>query len=123
MRLYKVVIVVMLALGLGFLAGYLWWERDLARVARELSLEKQRAVRTTGIWASKGIVRGIVSDKNLLVLTHEEIPGLMSGMTMGFPTQDPKLVRGLAPGDVIHFTLRESGNQLMIVAISKDSAR
>lgn len=123
MRLYKVVVVVVLALGLGFLAGYLWWERDVARLGRELLLVKQRAASSTGVWASKGVVRGVFTEKKMLFITHEEIPGLMTGMTMGFPAQDPKLLRGLAPGDVIHFTLRESDNQLMIVAISRDSVR
>ena len=126
MRLYKVVILLNIALGLGFLSGYLWWHREIARLSRELLVAKQTdTTKSSGdrVWLAKGIVRGVVPEKNLVLITHEEIPGLMGGMTMGFPARDPALLKGLAPGDPILFTLKEIDSQIMVVAVQKEAAQ
>lgn len=44
MRLYKVVVLINLAVGVGFLAGYHWWGQEAARLRRELEVA-QRATR------------------------------------------------------------------------------
>ncbi len=122
MRLYKVVILVNIALGLGLLSGFLWWEQDVARLTRELAVAKQRAVaREAGerSWTLKGIVRGVVPEITLIV-THEEIPGLMPSMTMSYPADSPNLLRGLSAGDRVQFTLKETKNQLLVVAVQKE---
>lgn len=122
MRLYKVIILLNIALGIGFLAGYHWWGQEVIRLKRELSTAKQAApARPAGerSWMVRGIVRGVAAELNLIFLTHEEIPGLMGAMTMGFHTSDPKLLRGLGPGDRVEFTLRESSSQLLVVALRK----
>lgn len=41
-------------------------------------------------------------------------------MTMGFRTQDPKLLRGLDPGDVVQFMLKEADKHLIVVALRKE---
>lgn len=126
MRLYKVVILVNIALGTGYLVGYHWWGQEVIRLKREVSAAKQAVVaRQAGerIWSVRGIVRGFSSELNLIFITHEEIPGLMGSMTMGFRTNDPKLARGLSPGDLVQFTVKETGNQLVIVALQKEESR
>lgn len=126
MRLYKVVILVNIALGLGYLVGYHWWGQEVIRLKRELATAKQTGVaRQIGerSWPVKGIVRGIAPQLNLLFVTHEPIPGLMPGMTMGFRTENPKLLQGLDAGDRIEFTLKETGNQLVVVAVRKEERR
>lgn len=126
MRLYKVVIVVNVALGLGFLAGYHWWGQEVIRLRRELATARQ-APRTSSSgersWSVRGIVRGFAPELKLIVVTHEPIPGVMGSMTMGFRTDDAKLMRGLEPGDLVQFTLKESGNELVIVALRKEATR
>ena len=38
---------------------------------------------------------------------------------MGFETDDPKLLDGLAPGDPVRFTVRREGEKLILVSIEK----
>jgi len=123
MRLYKVVILVNVALGLGLLSGFLWWERENTRLNRELAVARQRAApRQAGdrSWTVKGIVRGVSAEANLIFLTHEEIPGLMPSMTMGFRAGSPDLLRGVVPGDPVQFTLKETGSGVVLVAVRKE---
>jgi Cu/Ag efflux protein CusF len=126
MRLYKVVVLVNIALGTGFLFGYHWWGQEVIRLNRELATAKQTAkARQPGVqsWSVRGIVRGVSPELKLIFVTHEEIPGLMGAMTMGFRADSSTLLRGLSPGDLIQFTLKESEDQLVIVALRKEESR
>jgi Cu/Ag efflux protein CusF len=124
MRLYKAVILVNLALALGLLAGSLWWQSEVHRLRRDLA-----AARLTGAarpepgrsWTLKGIVRGVVSEENLVVITHEPIPGVMGAMTMGFRVSQPSLMQGMEAGDQVEFTLVATDTGLIVVALAKDS--
>lgn len=123
MRPYKVVILVNLALAAGFLFGYHWWGQETARLRRELEAARRATLASPGgeqSWSVRGIVRGVAPEQNLILITHEEIPGLMGAMTMGFPTTDGKLLRGLTPGDRVEFTLKARGNELVMVALRKE---
>lgn len=124
MRPYKVVVLTNLALGIGFLLGYHWWGQEATRLRRELETARWATLASPGgeqRWSVRGIVRGVAPERNLLVVTHEEVPGLMSAMTMAFPTTDGKLLRGLTPGDRIEFTLKAQGNELVVVALRKET--
>lgn len=125
MRLYKVVILVNIALGTGYLIGYHWWGQEVIRLRRDVAVTKQAlGARQSGerSWSVRGIVRGFSPELKLVFITHEEIPGLMGSMTMGFRINDPKLTRGLNPGDLIQFTVKESGDQLVIVTLRKEQS-
>ncbi len=123
MRLYKVIILVNIALGTGYLVGYHWWGQEVIRLNSELATAKQTKV-TSQVgersWPVKGIVRGVAAELNLIFITHEDIPGLMRSMTRGFRANDPKLLQDLSAGDRIQFTLKETGNQVVVVAIQKE---
>ena len=124
MRPYKVVVLINLALGVGFLLGYHWWGQEAARLRRELEAARRVALAVPGAeqsWSIRGIVRAVAPERNLLVVTHEEVPGVMSAMTMAFPTTDGKLLRGLTSGDRVEFTLKAQGSELVIVAIRKEA--
>jgi Cu/Ag efflux protein CusF len=126
MRLYKAVILVNVALAFGFLAGSLWRADEVDRLRRELSAAQQarkaqEAAQTTG--TALGIVRGVFPQKDLLYLTHEDIPGLMPSMTMGFRTEDPELTRGLVPGDQVQFTVQKTGKEYVVIALRKEGSR
>ena len=126
MRLYKVVILVNVALAAGFLLGYHWWSQENARLVREVRAARQAVLAPgagEGTWTAKGIYRGMIPEQNLILVTHEEVPGLMSAMTMGFPLRDAKPPRGLSPGDRIAFTLKEDGNRLVVVALRKEASQ
>ena len=122
MRLYKVVILTAIALGIGVLLGSLWWEREASRLRRELASAKGTTVAQAEerSWTVRGIVRGVAPEQQLILITHEEIPGLMTGMTMAFRADDSKLLRGLTPGDRIQFTLKETAPQAVVVSIRKE---
>ncbi len=123
MRLYKVVILTALALGLGLLFGFVWWGREVTRLTQELATVKQAAAPPgpgQRSWVVQGIVRGVVPEINAVFITHGDIPGLMSGMTMGFEAENPRLLRGLRPGDTIQFILKEQAdNRIRLVDVKK----
>ena len=123
MRLYKVVILVNLALALGFLVGSLWWDEELGRLRRELAvarqaLKAQPAAEQRG--TARGFVRGVSPQKKLVYLTHEDVPGVMPSMTMGFRAKDPSLTRGLVAGDQVQFTVQKTGNEFTVIALRKE---
>jgi Cu/Ag efflux protein CusF len=122
MRLYKVVLLVNLAMGVGFLLGSLWWGQEVSRLRREVTAMRQGTVTRQaleGSWSADGIVRVIAPEINRIFIDHRDIPGLMEAMSMAFEPEDPKMLNGLAPGDQVRFTLQKKGERLMLVAIQK----
>src|SRR5260370_22645904 len=49
----------------------------------------------------KGKVTEVAPDKQAVTLDHEDIPGLMKGMTMKFAVADPKVLEGIQSGDEV----------------------
>lgn len=122
MRLYKVILLVNLALGVGFLLGSLWWGQEVGRLRREVTAIRQGTnarPSAEGSWSARGIVRVIAPEINRIFIDHGDIPGLMEAMSMAFEPADPKMFNGLAPGDEVRFTLQRKGERLMLVAIEK----
>jgi Cu/Ag efflux protein CusF len=120
MRLWKVVLLVNLALALGVGLGYLRWAREVRGLRDEADRLHAEAVRPgPQSWTVRGIVRSVVPKLGAIFLTHEAMPGLMDAMSMGFEAEDPKLLEGLAPGDPVRFTVRRDGEKLVLVMIEK----
>jgi Cu/Ag efflux protein CusF len=122
MRLWKAILLVNLALALGLAGGYLHWSREVRRLHADLASARQAVASrgAVGSWTAHGIVRLVLRDQQAIFLTHEAIPGLMEGMTMGFETADPRLLAGLTPGDRVIFRLEQRGNKLLVVSIQKE---
>jgi len=122
MRLWKAVALLNLALGIGLLVGYLWWGRESVRLRGETTVTIQAGA--AGLeereWTARGVVRSVIPEINVLVLTHEDIPGFMPSMTMGFRAANPRLYAGLQVGDLIRFTLKGVPPNVTIVAITKE---
>jgi Cu/Ag efflux protein CusF len=120
MRLWRVVVLVDLALLIGVGTGYLWWGQQARRLAREL--ETARAVAATAggerEFHATGVVRAGLADVGILVITHGEIAGYMPPMTMGFRTES-RILESVKPGDAVRFTLRGTPPNLVITAIDK----
>jgi Cu/Ag efflux protein CusF len=121
MRAWKVVVLVDLALVLGVAGGYAWWGREAARLQRELVAARAAAQGGERQWTVNGVVRAVLPDLNVLVFTHEDIPGYMPSMTMGFRAASPKIYEGVQIGDAVRFTLRGVPPNLIVTAIEKTS--
>jgi Cu/Ag efflux protein CusF len=121
-RLWKVVVLLDLALLVGLGGGYLWWAREVRALRLQVAQTSRPSTGASSAaqaWTVRGIVRVVLPSQGAIFLTHESVPGLMAGMTMGFEVEDPKLLDGLQPGDAVRFTLRQIGERLRITAIEK----
>lgn len=121
MRLWRVVLLLNLALGVGLLLGYLAWGRQVRALERDLALARDRVgpAGVERVFAAEGVVRALLPEINVVVLTHEEIQGFMPAMTMGFRTEDLRLFKSLVVGDNVRFTLKGIPPNLLITEIVK----
>jgi len=123
MRLWRVVLLLNLAVGVGVLVGWLAWGEQIPRLERRL-LESQRRVLVVGgeqTWVGKGVVRAVIPEIQVVVLTHDEIPGFMpAGMTMGFKVQNPNVLERARVGDVVRVTLKGVPPDVQITALVKE---
>jgi|SRR5688572_20011324 Cu/Ag efflux protein CusF len=119
MRLWKVVVLVNLALLVGVGSGYLWWGRQVVRLQRDLVAARSVGAGVEREWKVNGVVRAILPELDVLVITHEEIPGYMAPMTMGFRVAAPKIYEGVQIGDAVRFTVRGAPPNVKIVAVEK----
>lgn len=51
-----------------------------------------------------GVIKGLFPEKGMLLIKHDEVPGLMKGMTMGFRVQ-PEVFHQVKKGETIDATL------------------
>jgi Cu/Ag efflux protein CusF len=123
MRLWRVILLLNLALGVGLLFGYLAWGREVARLGQDLDLARRQqfAVGSPRSWQARGVVRAVLPELNVVVLTHEDLAGYMGSMTMGFRVHDPKLYEGLDIGDTVRFTLTGAPPNVEITALAKEA--
>ena len=120
MAVWRVVLLVNLALALGLLSGYVWWGREAERLRQELA--RTRAASLAGVereFHAQGVVRAILPELNVVVVTHDEIAGYMPPMTMGFRVATPQLLNGVAVGDSVRFILRGTVPHLFVTGIQK----
>jgi len=124
LKLWRAVVLMNLAVGLGVALGYLAWGRQVARLESELAVARQQS-REAGVereFQARGVIRAVLQEINVVVLSHDDISGFMPSMTMGFRIRDPQLLQGLAVGDSVRFTLRGVPPNLVIVGITKVAA-
>ena len=112
-----VLLVLSLVVGVGW--GYLWWGRHVTRLTGELAEARAVAAALPREFRAEGVVRAVLPDIDVIVITHEEIPGYMPSMTMGFRAVSPKIYETVAVGDAVRFTLRGSPPNLAVVAVEK----
>lgn len=116
MRAFKAVLLLNAALVLGAGAGALFWEE------RTAGLERARGRPGTGgerLWQVRGVVRAVLPEINVIVITHDDIPGWMPAMTMGFRAASPAIHDAVRPGDAVRFTLKGRPPDVVVVAIER----
>jgi protein SCO1 len=67
----------------------------------------------------QGQILSVDAAKKSAQIKHEEIKGFMPGMTMPYEVRDPKLLEGLAPGDLITATLVVESNAAYLSTLNK----
>jgi Cu/Ag efflux protein CusF len=123
MRLWRAVILLNLAVGVGLLLGWLAWGQQIPRLEQRLRDAQQRVllVGVERTWVVSGVVRAVIPETQLIVVTHEEISGYMpAGMTMGFKAASAKVLDQARVGDVIKFTLKGVPPDLEITAVERE---
>jgi Cu/Ag efflux protein CusF len=119
MRVWKVVVLVDLAVLLSVGAGYLWWGRQAARLERELAQARAVQMTVEREWTVRGVVRAVLPEAKLVVLSHEEIPGYMPAMTMGFRVAAPQIYDGVQIGDAVRFTVRGVPPNMVLTGLER----
>jgi len=120
MRAWKAVLLINVALVLGVGWGYAFWGLRVGRLERQLA--EAKAAAESGIerqWTVDGVVRAILPELGVLVLTHGEIPGFMPAMTIGFRVASPKIQEAVSVGDAVRFTLRGVPPNVAVTTIEK----
>ena len=118
MALWKVVVLLDLAVALGVGGGYLWWGRQVDRLGRELAEARAAAVGPREFHA-EGVIRAVLPEIGVVVITHDEIAGYMPAMTMGFRATSPKVYDAVEVGDTVRFTLGGVPPNLALTSIEK----
>jgi protein SCO1/2 len=75
------------------------------------------------VYVATGEVREVDRANKQIVIAHDDIPGLMSAMTMGFDVADPELLDRTAPGQRIEFDLQVTKTLFRITAIRAEGVR
>jgi protein SCO1/2 len=79
--------------------------------------------RDVNVYEAHGEVRSVDVEQRQVVIAHDDIPGLMSAMTMSFDVPDEQLLAQLAPGQHIDFELEVSERSFRIISASTADAR
>jgi len=132
MPVWQVVLVLNLVFAMAVGVGYAGWGRPAAALDRELDaarvqverLERERQACAGGArageqqWDGRGVVRAVYP--RLLIITHEEIRGLLPARTTSFRATPPGLGASLHVGDPIRFALRGTvADDAAVVAIER----
>jgi hypothetical protein len=131
MPLWKIALLVNLALAVGLGVGYAGWGRRAEALDRDLDaarahadrLERERQACAAGgrageqQWEGRGVVRALYPQ--LVVVTHEEILGLLPARTTSFRAAAAGLAAAVRVGDPVRFSLRGTVlDDVAVVAIA-----
>ena len=118
MPVWQVALVLNLTFAVGLGLGYAGWGRRAETLDREFDaaraqverLERERQACAAGArageqqWEGRGVVRAVYP--RLLVITHEEIRGLLAARTTGFRAAGSTIRDSIRVGDASRFSLR-----------------
>ena len=132
MPVWQVALVLNLTFAVGLGLGYAGWGRRAEALDREFDaaraqverLERERQACAAGArageqqWEGRGVVRAVYPQ--LLVITHEEIRGLLPARTTGFRAGASTVRDSIRIGEAIRFSLRGTvADDVTLVAIER----
>jgi Cu/Ag efflux protein CusF len=65
------------------------------------------------------VVRAVLPEIGVVVITHDEITGYMPAMTMGFRATSAQVYNGVEVGDAVRFTLGGVPPNVALTSIEK----
>lgn len=75
---------------------------------------------TSNTFETTGVVRRLEAGRGLIVIAHDEVPGLMGPMTMPFELRDSTIIADIAVDDSIIFTFeRKPEGGALVTRIEK----
>src|SRR5579859_3293831 len=72
-----------------------------------------------GVYPIKGAVIALDTAKGTVELDHEQVADVMAAMDMTYAVADPKLLRGLKPGDSVEGRLKLQSGNYTITTLAK----
>jgi protein SCO1/2 len=84
-----------------------------------LALSACRQPEPTRGFPLRGQVLSVHADRQQITVRHEDIEGLMPGMTMTFPVASAELLKGREPGELIYATLELTGTEARLTKIER----
>jgi Cu/Ag efflux protein CusF len=118
MRAWHAAVLLNLALVVAGIGGFAAWQRAQASAA--VAAQTITFGGPEREWRDiDGVVRALVPELGIVVLTHADIPGYMPGMTMGFTLAGAEIPETLSVGDAVRFSLRGSPPLVALTAIEK----
>ena len=72
-------------------------------------------------YAMHGQIAGLDAAQHIATIKHDEIPGFMGAMTMGYLVKDPAEFRKLVVGESFNGTVYVQGDDLWVGGIHKET--
>jgi len=69
----------------------------------------------------RGVIKGLDASGHVATIDHQEIPGFMGAMTMGYPVKDQAEFNKLKVGDAITATVNVKGDDMWVSDFKPDT--
>jgi Cu/Ag efflux protein CusF len=91
----------------------------IAALALTQELTAQTKEQRTRYFCAIGSVVSVDEDRSGVTISHHAIEGYMPAMTMHFKAVDMEVIGGVAAGDTVQFTLKDTPELTRLVYIEK----
>jgi len=75
------------------------------------------------VHSGHGVVKSVDATAGKVTIDHEDIPGLMMGMTMEFSVSDPDVLEKIVPEQIVDFRVRYEEGRYIVTEIRPSSGR
>jgi protein SCO1 len=72
-----------------------------------------------GTFTGRGVIKDILPKERQVIIAHEDIPGFMEAMTMGFEVKEDSLLEGRARGEEVTFTVEKTTDTLYLTTLTR----